>query len=541
MSATTKPSASPAGVSLQNTAPIRANRPTGWRAGMLHAIPNLIVFSMLAGVMYLGHHTGWKISKLSELTGTTKVAADDWCAEHLVPESLCIECQTDLWPKPKPLGFCREHGVAECVIHHPERAQANGGPRLPRYDTVQAIAVLPRPENNSRNTLHTHRVQFSSVDSIAKAGIEVDVVQERPMTDAITANGELMFDPSCVGHLSTRVPGTVAAVFKTLGDRVVAGEILALVDASQVGQTKSQLLQTVVQYQLKKSTADRLRPLSNSGGVPQKSIIEAEAALQEAEVALISSRQALSNLGFDLPEVLESADPHQLSDQLRFLGVPASVVSSLPAGTKTATLIPIRATYDGVITASDVVAGEVVDMTSPMFTVCDPERMWLMLHVRQEDAKYVRRGLPVQFRSDSGDQQVQGQIHWISPAIDQHTRTLQVRVVVANKDGSLRDKTFGTGKIVLREEANAIAVPREAVQSTPDAQFVFVRDKHYFDEKSPKFFHVRQVRLGATDGQFVELLAGVLPGEVIVSKGSNVLLAQLLRSNLGAGCGCHEH
>lgn len=511
-----------------------------WWMMVLNALPNLVVFSMLGGVMYVGHHTGWKMPKISELTGTAMLAADDWCAEHLVPESQCIECQPDLVPKGKAFGFCQEHGVTECVIHHPELAQSKGEPQLPKYDTTRAIALLSRPENNSRNTLHTSRVQFASAESVTKAGIDVDVVGERSMTDAITANGELMFDPTRVAHLSTRVPGTVAAVFKTVGDDVAAGEILALVDASQVGQVKSQLLQAIVQLQLRKSTVERLRPIATSGAVAQKSVIEAEAGLQEAEVSLISTRQALANLGFDLPERLEAVDPQTLADSLRFLGIPTPIVASLPAGTKTANLIPVRAPYDGVLIASEVVAGEVVDTSKSLFTVSDPTRMWLLLNVRQEDAKYVRRGLPVKFQSDNGDQVVTGQVSWISPAVDEQTRTLQVRVVVANSEESLRDKTFGTGRIILREEQNAIVVPREAVQSTPDAHFVFLRDKNYFDENSPKFFHVRQVRLGASDGQYVELLAGALPGEVIATKGSNVLLAQLLRSNLGAGCGCHE-
>jgi len=116
-----------------------------------------------------------------------------------------------------------------------------------------------------------------------------------------------------------------------------------------------------------------------------------------------------------------------------------------------------------------------------------------------------------------------------------------VRVVLDNHDRRLRDKTFGTARIILREEQHAIVVPRDAVQSTSDAQFVFVRDKNYLKEDAPKVFHVRQVRTGARDDQNIELLAGVLPGEVIATKGSPVLLAQLLRSNLGAGCGCHEH
>lgn len=511
-----------------------------WVAG-LNAVPNLVVFSILGGVMYVGHHTEWKLPKMSALLGTASAPVDDWCAEHLVPESSCIECRTELLPKLKPKGFCREHGVAECVIHHPELAQVKGEPQLPKYNTAQAIALIARPENNSRNTMHTGRVQFSSAESVTKAGVDVDVVQERPMLDVITTNGELMFDPTRVGHLSTRVPGSVAVVFKTVGDEVVAGDILALVDASQVGQAKSQFLQAVVQHQLRKTTVERLRPIATNGALPQKALIEAESALQEAEVGLIATRQSLANLGFDLPEGLEDHAPRALADELRFLGVPKNALALLPAGTKTANLIPVRATYDGVLVASEVVAGEVVDTSKTLFTVSDPRRMWLILNVRQEDVRHVHRGQTVKFHSDNGDQDAAGQVSWISPAVDEQTRTMQVRVVIANEDGSLQDKTFGAGRIVLREEPNAIVVPRDAVQSTPDASFVFVRDKNYFDEGSPKFFHVRQVRLGARDGQYIELLAGVLPGEVIASKGSNVLLAQLLRSNLGAGCGCHEH
>jgi cobalt-zinc-cadmium efflux system membrane fusion protein len=541
MTATATAPVRPGDAHEQIESPLVAKPRRPWWVTALNTVPNLVVFSILGGVMYVGHHTEWKLPKLSALLGTASATVDDWCAEHLVPESSCIECRTDLLPKLKPKGFCREHGVAECVIHHPELAQVKGEPQLPKYNTAQAIPLVARPENNSRNTMHTSRVQFSSAESVTKAGVDVDVVQERPMLDVITANGELMFDPTRVGHLSTRVPGSVAVVFKTVGDEVVAGDILALVDASQVGQAKSQFLQAVVQHQLRKTTVERLRPIATSGSLPQKALIEAESALQEAEVGLVAARQSLANLGFDLPEGLEDHAPRALAEELRFLGIPEHALALLPAGTKTANLIPVRTNYGGVLVASHVVAGEVVDTSKTLFTVSDPRRMWLILNVRQEDARLVHRGQTVKFHSDNGDLDVAGQVSWISPAVDEQTRTMQVRVVIANEDGALQDKTFGTGRIVLREELNAIVVPRDAVQSTPDASFVFVRDKNYFDEGSPKFFHVRQVRLGARDGQYVELLAGVLPGEVIASKGSNVLLAQLLRSNLGAGCGCHEH
>jgi cobalt-zinc-cadmium efflux system membrane fusion protein len=193
-----------------------------------------------------------------------------------------------------------------------------------------------------------------------------------------------------------------------------------------------------------------------------------------------------------------------------------------------------------VVVAADRVAGEVVAPTDALFTLADPTRMWLTLHVRQEDAPYVAKGQQVDFRTDDGSREVKGPISWISSAVDERTRTLQVRVNVSNPDGALKDQTFGTGRIILRSEPHAIAVPAAAVQSTADAQFVFVRDRDYLKPGAPKVFHVRQVRTGARDGDYVELLAGVLPGEVVATVGSPAVLAHLLRGDLGAACGCHD-
>lgn len=514
-----------------------APRPQGLELVRRHA-PNVAIFLLLAGVFAFGHWQGWKLDKLSSLFAASAPVVDDWCAEHLVPDSQCVECQAGLMPKPKEFGFCRQHGVAECVLCHPELAQATEPPSLPAYDTVKAIALVDRPANNSRSTLHKHRIQFASSASAEKAGVDIDVVSQRHMADVITANGELTFDPTRVAHLSSRAPGTVAFVFKTIGDQVQPEEVLALVDVALVGQAKSQLLQAVVQQRLRKTSLARLEAAAD--GIAAKTITEAKAALQEAEVAFISARQSLVNLGFQVPESFEEVDAKKISDELRFLGVPADILAVLPAATKSANLYPVRAPYAGVIVAAKSVVGEVVDTSNILYTLADPSRIWLTLSVRQEDARHVTIGLPVEFQPDDGSRQLAGHVSWVSPAIDPRSRTLQVRVDLSEGQNGLKDETFGTGRIVLRTEPQAVVVPRSAVQSTPEATLVFVRDRDYLKEGSPKVFHVRQVRTGARDDGFVELLAGVLPGEVVATSGSSVLLAQLLRSNLGAGCGCHE-
>ena len=87
----------------------------------------------------------------------------------------------------------------------------------------------------------------------------------------------------------------------------------------------------------------------------------------------------------------------------------------------------------------------------------------------------------------------------------------------------------------LREEEDAIVVPSTALHWEGCCHVVFVRDKDYMKEGSYKVFHTRSVRPGVVSGDTTEMIAGLLPGEVIVTKGSGVLRAELLKGNLGAG------
>ena len=133
-----------------------------------------------------------------------------------------------------------------------------------------------------------------------------------------------------------------------------------------------------------------------------------------------------------------------------------------------------------------------------LFTLANPKRMLLVLNLRQEDARYVAAGLPVMFHTDEGPQGSRRSGFWVSPAIDEKTRTLQVRVKLDNSDGKLRDKAFGSGRIILRQEPNAIVVPGEAVQSTSDANLYSCETATISRTVSPKVFYVRQVRVGLT-------------------------------------------
>src|SRR5207253_3096237 len=109
--------------------------------------------------------------------------------------------------------------------------------------------------------------------------------------------------------------------------------------------------------------------------------------------------------------------------------------------------------------------------------------------VRQEDAGLVTAGQKVLFRPGENHQGVEiaGKVSWISTSADGITRTVRVRVELPNSDGRLRANTFGTGRIVLREEPSAVFVPTQALHWDGCCHVVFVRDKDYFQKGSPKY------------------------------------------------------
>jgi len=496
-----------------------ANAWIGW---LRRAVPTALVLAALGGLAYWGHHTGWNFAATG---GHGSPAGHDGST----PGKLMWAEAGESSPA-KRLGWCKAHGVLDCTFDHPEVAQLPKPPTITPADEERvrrAFAVRTRAENDPACQRLPRLVRFASREAVEKAGIDIAPAWQASMTEVVTASGELAFDPTRVARLSARVPGTAWRVTKKVGDQVRAGEVLALIDAAEVGKAKAEFQQALVQVRLKRQAHASIKDAPVSA--QQKR--EAEAALRDAEVRLTSAEQALVNLGLPIRAAdLQGLALDAVADRLQRLGLPDDLLRTLDPSSTPGTLLPIRAPFEGTLLASDVIAGEVVDATKVLFVLADPRRMWLTLHVKPDEARWLSVGQQVRFRPDGGTSEFTSKLTWIGTTADERTRTVPVRAEMANDDGRLRASTFGLGKIVLREEPNAVVVPSEAVQSSGGCQLVFVRDKDFLKPGGPTVFHARTVRVGAQDGSNTEIIVGVLPGEVVATKGSALLLNELLKN-----------
>jgi cobalt-zinc-cadmium efflux system membrane fusion protein len=237
---------------------------------------------------------------------------------------------------------------------------------------------------------------------------------------------------------------------------------------------------------------------------------------------------------------MQGITTEMLENKLHFLGIPAEISGKLDPLQTTRNLLPLVSPIDGIIVSREVVAGEVVDASKILFEVVDNEHKWMTLDVKSEDARFLHLGQKVLFQENQSIKDIVCNLSWVSTQADIKTRTVKARANLNDEGGKMRANTFGTGKIILREEPQALSVPKEAVHWEGCCNVVFVRDANFLNPDAPKFFSVRKVRIGIRDDNQVEILAGLLPGELVVKQGSGLLLSELLKGSLGEGCACHS-
>lgn len=393
-----------------------------------------------------------------------------------------------------------------------------------RAHSVVAGKIEASPDANG-----DWKITFPSEHSMQVSGITTAPLQQKAIAERIQTTGVITYDERISASLSARTTGTVFRVCKHVGEAIKKGDVLVVVDAADVGQSKSEFLSALVAHEAKAEVLSNLESLA-AGAIPQRQVREARVALREAKIRLLNAEQTLLNLGFNIrAEEYQALDDAARAERIRFLGLPDSVVEGLHK--MTSNLLPIRATFDGIVLRQDVALGETAEVGKPILEIADIRRMWLKLDVPKEGASQLALGQQVTFNPDGIEKDLHATITWISTEMNQQTRTLQIRAEVDNpvvstdpQTGSevrlLRANTFGTGTIILRKSDSALVAPVSAILHDDRQALVFAKTDNLTFERV-------NVSLGVRDGGVVELLPGTLkPGTEIVVRGGHVLKSE---------------
>ena len=184
----------------------------------------------------------------------------------------------------------------------------------------------------------------------------------------------------------------------------------------------------------------------------------------------------------------------------------------------------------GTLIEKHMTLGEPVSRDSDSFVVADLSTVWIDITVYLRDLDLIKVGNETTVRAGSRNRAVSGKISYVTPVVDEHTRTATARMVVENPDGYWRPGMFVMAEVKTGEVAAGIVVPSSAVHTLDGRSVIFVEEHGGFEP--------RPVDIGRQGNDQMEIVSGLEPGERYVAVGGFTLKAELGKDSLGDG---HAH
>jgi len=196
----------------------------------------------------------------------------------------------------------------------------------------------------------------------------------------------------------------------------------------------------------------------------------------------------------------------------------------------------LRASKSGTIIAQNISTGALIDTTQSLYTIADLSNVWIWYDLYEKDLAVLHDRLSsggtvaakVRVKAFEGEV-FDGTVDLIGSEVDEHTRTVKLRVQVKNQQRKLKPGMFAEAEISIPLKGSMTAVPSSAVLSDEGKAFVF----QHFKEN---LWIRRDVRIGRDQGNMIEVLSGIPQGATIVSRGGFMLKSDILREKMGAGC-----
>jgi len=334
-------------------------------------------------------------------------------------------------------------------------------------------------------------------------GITTSAVESRPGGEGAPVLSELRVNESAYAEVGSPVPARALRVLALPGSQVRRGQVMAELQSLELGKTRGDYRDAQARVDLARQSLERKRGLAAERIAPQREVQEAEAELRRAEASLQGARGALNALG-----------------------------ASNDGGSDDSRLV-LRAPLTGTVIERHLVRGAVAQPGEALFKVGDLSVLWLMAHASERDAVRVRAGSTARVAIPAlPGSSLRGRVAAVGSQVEVSSRTIPIRIELANAGGILRPGMSATVWLPIGEGGTVIAVPVAALQRLEDKWCVFV-------PREPGVFEIRPVGRGRDMGGEVEIVSGLKAGETVVVEGAFLLRAEAEKAR-GEG-EHHEH
>jgi len=333
--------------------------------------------------------------------------------------------------------------------------------------------------------------KFSLSDSMAKL-IELDTVQNCFIGSTIILSGEISFNENNVNKVFPRSSGQVIESKVTLGDKVTAGQVLAVIKSADVAGSYADLASVNADIAIAKRQLDNTQNLYKNSIASERELNEAKQNYEKAKAAKIKIDAILSING--------------------------------GKNTNAGGTYNLTAPISGYVVEKKINAGSFIrpDMGDYLFTISDLKDVWVYANVFENDIQKIKEGYSVDVTTLAyPDKIFKGKIDKLSEVLDPINKAMKVSVKLENENGLLKPAMFAKVIVTNKEQQKAICLPTKALINQDGKTFVVV----YSNKDNMR---IAEIDILKTVGEKTYIKSGVNEGDVLIVSNELLIFQQLL-------------
>jgi cobalt-zinc-cadmium efflux system membrane fusion protein len=289
-----------------------------------------------------------------------------------------------------------------------------------------------------------------TAQQVKDAKIEVQTVAEQVVDDTILTSGRVSLEDLRSAHIFTPVTGRVVGILASLGQRVKKGDPLAVIESPDIGNAVSDVHKAEADLIAAEHDFKRKKDLfeQKAGSEAEQEAAEDNWRKAKAEVERARQKAFLLRAGNVDAVTQRYTLPSPIDGEVLMMNINPG--------------IEVQGQYSG-------------GATQELFTIGEIDKVWVFGDVYEMDLARVHVGSPAAVTVVAyKDKVFQGQVDWVSGALDPTTRTAKVRCTFDNPDRLLRPEMYATIQISV-EQKKALAIPRAALLRLGEYKVVFVQ------------------------------------------------------------------
>lgn len=315
-------------------------------------------------------------------------------------------------------------------------------------------------------------------------------VQFAPFIEELRASGRIDFNELYLSRIGANVTGRVSEILAVPGQIVKQGDVLAKI-------TSTELTQSQLAYLKAKSASQLAEQAANRAKILYKEDVIALAELQKREAESSSSR----------------AEFRAANDQLRVQGMDQESIDRLAKSGVIESINNVIATIPGEIVERKINKGQVVQPADALFTVADLKTLWAISEVPESNSYLIRKGQRASLIIPAlRSQEIDGIVAHVDSVVNPQTRTVVVRMELANQDGLIKPGMLAT-MLIESQPVEKLVVPVGAVVREDNHDHVFVR----LDDD---LYRMVPVKLGPEGRGYRPVISGLKEGQEIAVDGA---------------------